>query len=267
MTADVMGTIKQKCMDAGMNDYVSKPIDLFQLYAKLVEYVKPGEREQFLQEIKQDQGIAGTLLEDSSMHKVIDIKTGLQRVQQNWQLYLKLLRHFKDTYSSFKKDMTAALEGRDVEVSLRLAHTLKGVAGNLGAHALSDAAEELEKNIRENRGEISSSSMITIDKELQQVLKFIDSFGERRRNTSTGYSTTRVQSKELPDLLRKAEKMLESYDVSVLGVVEKIRLPLVSEGYREETDFLFTCIEKYDFDEALSMIRTIKNKMEEQNEQ
>ena len=67
----------------------------------------------------------------------------------NQKLYLKLLRQFVEQFSPAVAQITAALAAGDMPLAERLAHTLKGVAGNIGAKPVQLAAGELEKLIRD----------------------------------------------------------------------------------------------------------------------
>ena len=78
----------------------------------------------------------------------LDAKDGLSRVAGNRKLYLKLLRQFIEQQGPAVEQITTALAQGDVTLAERLAHTLKGVAGNIGAKAVQAAAGALEKLIR-----------------------------------------------------------------------------------------------------------------------
>jgi two-component system sensor histidine kinase/response regulator len=82
----------------------------------------------------------------------LDAKDGLARVAGNRKLYLKLLRQFLEQQGPAVEQITSALAQGDAALAERLAHTLKGVAGNLGAKTLQAAAGMLEKLIRDRAG-------------------------------------------------------------------------------------------------------------------
>ena len=72
---------------------------------------------------------------------------GLMRVAGNKKLYRKLLRQFSDTEADAAQRIASALAENDRALAERLAHTVKGVAGNIGAPAVQNAAANLEKAI------------------------------------------------------------------------------------------------------------------------
>src|SRR6516164_4970861 len=79
----------------------------------------------------------------------IDSADGLRRVGGNHKLYVKLLRQFASQQADVVGQIRAALATKDSESATRLAHTLKGVAGNLGAGPVQAAAAAVEKLLRE----------------------------------------------------------------------------------------------------------------------
>ena len=79
----------------------------------------------------------------------LDVTDGLSRVAGNRKLYVKLLRQFAEQQADAVDQLSAALERNDAALAERLAHTLKGVAGNIGAKTVQSAAGALEKLIRD----------------------------------------------------------------------------------------------------------------------
>jgi HPt (histidine-containing phosphotransfer) domain-containing protein len=77
------------------------------------------------------------------------VKDGLARVAGNRKLYLKILRQFVDQQGDAVRQIAAALAAGDAALAERLAHTLKGVAGNIGAGAVQAAAAPLERLLRD----------------------------------------------------------------------------------------------------------------------
>src|SRR5262249_14192996 len=80
----------------------------------------------------------------------LDTNDGLSRVAGNQKLYLKLLHQFVEQQGPAIAQVTAALSQGDVALAERLAHTLKGVAGNIAAKTIQTTASALEKKIRDH---------------------------------------------------------------------------------------------------------------------
>ena len=135
MTAHATIEERQRCLAAGMNDHIGKPIDPAALFETVGRFYKPADGAAALPTIAN-----------------LDAKGGLSRVGGNQKLYLRLLRQFVDR-SPVVEQITEALGTGDRPLAERLAHTLKGVAGNIGATQVQFAAGALEKVIRDGAAE------------------------------------------------------------------------------------------------------------------
>ena len=103
----------------------------------------------------------------------IDLEAGLNVVRGNTELYTRLLIKFADSYVDFDEQFGSAQNEDDSDAARRSAHSLKGVAGNLGATQLAEAAFELEKACAENSTELDSKRT-AVNNELQKVLQGVE---------------------------------------------------------------------------------------------
>jgi PAS domain S-box-containing protein len=147
MSASAMTQDREESLSAGMNDHVAKPIELQQLFSALLKWIKPGERE-------VNQGVRQKALGNRDEVDLpdelpgINIKTGLSRVGGNKKLYRDLLIKFHRDNQDITEQIQKALEKGDHELAQRLAHTVKGVAGNIGVGDVQMAAEVVEMKIK-----------------------------------------------------------------------------------------------------------------------
>src|SRR5262249_17642103 len=139
--------------DAGMNDHVSKPIDPDNLFATLLRWASPragagGDKPKAQRDERAEElpAIAGVNLAD-----------GLKRVAGNTDLYRKVVGQFASRQSDAATQVAEALERGERELAERIAHTVKGVAGNLAMTEVHAAAQELEKAIRESLDSTATS--------------------------------------------------------------------------------------------------------------
>jgi signal transduction histidine kinase/CheY-like chemotaxis protein len=132
MTAHATVEERQHCLAAGMNDHVAKPIDPSDLFATVERFYKRTPTSDDLPAVAD-----------------LDTKAGLSRVMGNRKLYASLLRQFVEKQGPAVAEIGAALASGGAALAERLAHTLKGAAGNLGAIRVQAAAGDLEKLIHE----------------------------------------------------------------------------------------------------------------------
>ncbi len=148
MTANAMQGDRDRCIAAGMNDHVAKPIEPEKLWQALLQWIKPLQlpplaapvQPQASPEADLPAGIEG-----------LDVILGLDRVLGKKPLYLSMLRRFAAGQKTVVDKISKALENDDGETAERLAHTLKSLCGTLGAAGLQQLAEKLETATRERR--------------------------------------------------------------------------------------------------------------------
>jgi signal transduction histidine kinase/DNA-binding response OmpR family regulator/HPt (histidine-containing phosphotransfer) domain-containing protein len=142
MTAHATTEERQRCLDAGMNDHVAKPIDPVLLFAALGRYYQPV--------FDPATGGAAPAADGEAIPAVegLEINDALARIGGNRALYRKLLRQFL-TQASIPVEIGRALAAGDWAAAERLAHTVHGVAANLGARSVQARAADLEQALRE----------------------------------------------------------------------------------------------------------------------
>jgi PAS domain S-box-containing protein len=191
MTAHATMEERQRCLASGMNDHISKPIDpenLFKTVAKfcrLVESESPASaapHPDLTRVVKESAAhpapspAAGKPKDPAAAPDSIpevaglDTREGLARVAGNRKLYVKLLSQFMTQQGSAVLEISNAMAKDDTALAERLAHTLRGVAGNLGANSLQNAAGQLEKKIR------AHAAPAEVDSAALQVTELLDPF-------------------------------------------------------------------------------------------
>jgi len=142
MTAHATLEERQRCLAAGMNDHVAKPIDPDNLFETVGRFYRRPDGTQ----LEAIPAVPGTAV-GGAASTLLDRRAGLARVAGNETLYRKLLHQFLDQQAPAVARIRAAIADGDGSLAERLAHTLKGVAGNIGAMPVHAAAATLEQLI------------------------------------------------------------------------------------------------------------------------
>jgi CheY-like chemotaxis protein len=148
MTAHAMAEEVLQCLDAGMNDHVGKPIDPRTLFATVARWTRWRHRDHAAAPVRTADGEG----EDNLLEiEGVDVRDGLERMAGNKRLYRDLLTQFVAKQETTVHGISEALASGDRGQAERLAHSLKGVAGNLGVQQVFHSAGNLEKAIRDSQ--------------------------------------------------------------------------------------------------------------------
>jgi two-component system sensor histidine kinase/response regulator len=157
MTANVMAADREKCIEAGMNDHVAKPIDPDELLTVLMRWIKPRDGSSTTPEHAAPAASVSTAAlkapaTESLVIPGIDTKAALRRAGGSLKRYESLLRKFALLSAGGVEEIRKALAIRDTETAVRAAHSIKGSAANLGATAVAEVAAKAESAILSGQG-------------------------------------------------------------------------------------------------------------------
>ncbi len=264
MTANAMAGDRERSIQAGMDDHVTKPIDPNKLCQVLLQWITPGERG------IPKKVIAEKSPEIASLEKLplpdfehIDTKSGLYRVGGNRQLYRKLLVKFYTEYADATPHIKKAQESYDLELAIRLAHSLKGVAGNIGAKQVQVAAGVVEIAMKNSKFGDLNELLDKLEQELNEVTGSLKDFVtaekiEISEEKETGNLTVLV------DLLKEISPHVKKRKPKpTKKILSQIIYYTWSPGYSSEIEELSRLIGKYKFKDAdlvvVSLLEKLKN--------
>ena len=157
MTANAMSRDRERCIEAGMNDYLAKPIDPKALAVTLLKWIRPRVTPRAAPARSMVPEAVSVSRRAQPAHPAVvtleaidglDAQAGLRRVMGREALYRDLLGRFVVSQADVLQRIAEALAGTRFDEAERLAHTLKGSAAQVGAGPLREAAEHLESGIR-----------------------------------------------------------------------------------------------------------------------
>jgi len=243
MTANAMAGDKEKCIECGMNDHIAKPIDVAHLFLTMAQWIKPKSVE--VNEVLQIEGM--------------DIKSALGRVAGNEKLLRKLLSRFVQTQSDVMIRIHKSIEDKDMQTAIREAHTIKGLAGNIGADLLFSHAQELERVLKEGESQKLSSCLELTQNELSNIMRKISVAIKEPMQIQT--TPTQIEREELKDALKKLDKLLEELDAEAATAEEELFESLVALGHGTAIKKIKKAIEKFEFEDARQLLAQILEKL------
>jgi signal transduction histidine kinase/CheY-like chemotaxis protein len=176
MTAHAIQGVRERVLEAGMNDYLTKPVEPAKLFAKLVAWAPAGDRGQPLSGARKAEiAEGGTPAKIPDEMPGIHLEDALDRLDNDMELLLEALGAFFTAHFDASEKMGKALaEGNTARAGL-VAHTIKGAAASISAGSLARIADELEQMLKKGETEDLEPRLTAFDKALQVVLESISS--------------------------------------------------------------------------------------------
>jgi len=138
MTAHALSSHQQQCIDAGMNDYITKPINFHELQL-IINRVIGAKSNQYSSSVAQKKS-------QKEQKKLLNKKEALSRMCGDHNLYEILFNNFKSEMSSRIDKIRKNIKSKDFEQISYLSHTFKSEAGNIGADTISDICQKMESD-------------------------------------------------------------------------------------------------------------------------
>ena len=257
MTANAMVGDKEKCLDAGMNDFIAKPIDVAQLFGTLARWIAPATPQEMTAVVAQPEVelpvIAGLKMAEA-----------MRRVGGNATLMRKLLDRFVETQFDAMQRIVAAIENNQLETAIREAHTLKGLAGNIGAGGLADSAARVEHLLilgsHDGLPQALAACTLALD---ELVPKIVLAMQSRSNVAEPGNAVVApVDRAHLEAGLRELSQLLQQDDAQAVKHLDGIGPVLVAAGQAEHARQLKRMLGQYDFEGALAQLGEVADALE-----
>ena len=252
MTANAMAGDRERCLTAGMNDHVAKPLEPAQLYRSLLRWVPArvtpaGSLSPALQTMETGarlpQAVPG-----------IDLDEGLRRALGKEALYLRLLRKFVDGQQGFTGELRQRYAERDLATTERLAHTLKGMAGNLGANTLAAAAGALETLLGQTPDAAGIAPQVAAV--CAQMDALLDALGEAlpAMDVASPAAPVAVDQTRLASVVSQIQRLLAEGDADAIELIET-EAALLKAAFPAHFAAVDAAAKAFDFDVAANALK------------
>lgn len=254
MTANVMSVDRDKCLEAGMDDFIGKPILPGTLYAVLTKWIKPINA--------PDADAAGSPDAGDNIPFLygIDSQLGLQHTAGDKVVYRKVLQKFAENHANSMNEISQALTAKNAPAARQLVHTLKGLAGSLGATSLQGHLLRLEESLAEQGANIQNTPAASklIGLATQELTRAINSIQSTIPVLEPDFKQNpRFSTAETQHQLRILLDKLQNFDSDADQQLDSIWTGTQDQSLVEALTTIRKQIAQYQFEEAALAVKTL----------
>jgi len=264
MTANAMVGDREKCMNAGMDDFITKPVELSILTKTLMKWLLPQGEEKALLPL--------TSLDDSSPFVVTpnpDVRNdhqmlweheeALKRMGSNEVLLEKIIRSFITDGAVMISDLKKSVSEDDFEGAQLHAHSLKGSSLNVGAVALAGISKSIESAAKEQDSSLIQESLLECDRVWEETSSILNH--HLLQTPTPAKKLRRIDPLEMAITLQALQHTLEQgvfVDTDALGIFTEYSDTTITVLMQK----LKNHIEKFEYDQALETIHHVMEVLE-----
>jgi len=275
MTANAMVKDQEQALDVGMNDYISKPIDVKEMFSTIAKWVKVKQTKQNdtnpqLINVVNKETVIKFPQDFFNKVQFLDYENALLRLDNDIDLYIKTLHKFNDEHSNDINKLSDYLNMGDFDSAVLCIHTLKGVAGNLGAESVFQSSKKLElcitncqeKKITENCSLLISETKKLLALTISEVQKLVNKRDtlNKENNLQTDAVTT-LNDKQLLDKLEDILEQLMAYNTTSEEFIDSLLKFGVNPQINDRLIKVKKQVAKYDFETATLAVKELIDKL------
>jgi signal transduction histidine kinase/DNA-binding response OmpR family regulator/HPt (histidine-containing phosphotransfer) domain-containing protein len=224
MTAHAMSDVKQRCINEGMQDFLSKPVQPAALFNTLAHWLGHKIQSSAVLEIRQELSSYGSsneheVLSDFDFNRLqfIDSRLGMSLMMGKRDLYWQVLSRFRDGQAGTVQQIQASLIANEDEQVLYLTHTLKGLAGSIGAKQLQADAVQLEIAMQAmQQGKATRTECLDCCERLQSALSHVlrelhDKLPAQLESVVEQFPMDQISREQVNDILDQMIELLNNF--------------------------------------------------------
>ncbi|MDM8556391.1 ATP-binding protein [Desulfococcaceae bacterium HSG7] len=270
MTANVMAGDREKCLVAGMNDHIAKPIKPTNLYTTLIRWIKPDVFPNMNISngaIALAEPVPSESVEGFPRLEGVDVRTGLSNMNEDRDLYIKVLENVYKRYRNIVEQTQAEIDRGSLETAQRLAHTFKGVSGTMGAQELYKRAFELESALGNKEIDLIPELSTSLSREVERVIPALEALFREKdspqsEETYDNGESEPLNMERLKAVFEKLSEFIDEGDSDALELIGEIKDLLGPARITDDVRKLESQIDEYEFEDARETFRRILKELD-----
>lgn len=253
LTASAMQKDIDRAKEVGMQEHLGKPIDVQALYEVLLKYITVKVDVSEIKEEKQKEDEIQDTLQQISKLKELNVEEGVERVGGDAVLYRNILFDFSDIFRDSVTQFEILINRGEWEEVARLAHNIKGIAGNIGAEHLFEMMKLFETALKQEENDFSL--LLYRYKEMfEHLLASIDRFREEKESSSE--KKNMIEQKHLDTLLEQiVEKAKRRKALACKELSNELQSYTWPDKYENFLANIVKLLKRYKFKETIDAIR------------
>lgn len=258
MTADAMVGDREKALAAGMNDHITKPVNVSAMFTTMAKWIVPLRPANDTDEQETDHSsIPAPEIPDLPG---IDTATGLIVTQGNTNLYTRLLISFLNDYVDFEQQFRDAQADNDPLAATRTAHSLKSVAGNIGALSLQKSAQQLERACKYDTGTVEDV-LAKVISELNPIITGLEPL-RQVNHSAISVVPNKLYMDAIEPLLQQLHTQISKDSINASSSIDELTLLMAGSVYASELDAIANSVDIFEFGEAYNALQALAEKLE-----